>query len=50
MVRRVIKDALKVRVLVPCAVMFSGAVVAVFAAVGNMEHSTIHTLSRNKSM
>jgi hypothetical protein len=46
----VIKDVVKVQVLVKCTVMFCGEVVAVFVAVGNMGHSIIHTLSRNKVM
>jgi hypothetical protein len=50
MVRKGIKNAVKVQVLVPRTVMFSGAVVAVFIAGGNMGHSIIHTLSRNKAM
>jgi hypothetical protein len=48
--RKVIKDAAKVQVLVACTVMFSGAMVAVFVAVGNIGHSIIHTLSRNNAM
>jgi hypothetical protein len=45
----VIKDV-KVQILVACTVIFSGAVVAVCVVVGNMGHSIIHTLSRNKVM
>lgn len=48
--RKAIKDAVKVQVLVTCTVTFSGAVVAVFVVVGNMGHSIIPTLSRNKVM
>jgi hypothetical protein len=49
-VRKVIKDAVKVQVLVSCPVMFSGAGVAVFVDVVNMGHPIIHTLSGNKVM
>ena len=48
--RKVIKDAVKVQVLVACTVTFSGAVVAVFVAMGNMVRSIIRTLSRNNAI
>ena len=48
MVRKVIIDAVKAQVLVSYAVMFSSSVVvAVCAAVGNVEHSIMNTISRN---
>jgi hypothetical protein len=45
----VIKDAVKVQVLVACTVMFSGAVVAAFVVAGNVGHSIIHSLSRKRA-
>lgn len=50
MVRKEIKDAVKVQALGTRTVMFYGVVVAVFVAVGNMGHSIIHTLSRNEAV
>ena len=44
MVRKGIKDAVKIQVLATCTVVFCGAVVAVFVAGGNMGHSIIHTV------